>query len=44
MTTPLKVLIVENSENDAILMADCLTQAGYRTEWERVETAPGLAV
>jgi signal transduction histidine kinase len=41
--TPLKVLIVENSENDAILMADCLTQAGYRTEWERVETAPGLA-
>jgi signal transduction histidine kinase len=43
VTTPLKVLIVENSENDAILIADCLTRAGYRTEWERVETAPGLA-
>ena len=37
--TPLKVLIVENSENDAILMVDCLAQAGYDPAWTRVETA-----
>lgn len=43
MPTPLKVLIVENSENDAILIVDCLTQAGYDPEWKRVETAAAFA-
>ncbi len=40
---PLKVLIVENSENDAILIIDNLHQAGYETNWHRVETASALA-
>jgi signal transduction histidine kinase len=43
MPVPLKVLLVENSENDAILIADCLTQAGYDIDCHRVETARGLA-
>lgn len=42
MATPLKVLIVENSENDALLIADCLSQAGYQVDWRQVETAPQL--
>ena len=42
MATALKVLIVENSENDALLMVDCLSQAGYAPDWQQVETAPQL--
>jgi len=42
MAIPLKVLIVENSENDAILIADHLNQAGYDTDWHRVDTAQAL--
>jgi signal transduction histidine kinase len=42
MPIPLKVLLVENSENDAILIADFLTQAGYEIDCHRVETAQGL--
>ena len=43
MPTPLKVLIVENSENDALLIADCLGDAGYAVNWDRVETARELS-
>jgi signal transduction histidine kinase len=42
MATPLKALIVENSENDALLIADSLAQSGYAPDWQRVETAPQL--
>lgn len=42
MATPLKALIVENSENDALLIADSLAQAGYAPDWQQVETAPQL--
>ena len=44
MAIPLKVLIVENCENDALLIADCLSQAGYDVDWKRVETAQALAL
>jgi signal transduction histidine kinase len=42
MPTPLRTLIVENSEDDAILIADCLEQAGYRPECTRVESAEAM--
>jgi light-regulated signal transduction histidine kinase (bacteriophytochrome) len=42
MAIPLRVLIVENSENDALLIADSLTQAGYLPDWVRLETADEL--
>jgi signal transduction histidine kinase len=42
VANPLKVLIVENSEDDAILIADCLDQAGYQADWQRVESARAL--
>src|SRR5215211_7216238 len=35
---PLRVLIVEDSENDALLMMRELGRGGYEPEWERVET------
>lgn len=40
---PLKVLIVEDFENDAILVARALGQAGYRVRYERVETGEEMA-
>lgn len=42
MATPLRVLIVENSENDVLLIADCLSESGYQVDWQMVETAPQL--
>jgi len=42
VASPLKVLIVENSEDDAMLIADCLNEAGYDADWRRVETAQAL--
>ncbi len=38
MKKPLRALIVEDSEDDAILMAEELRRAGYEVYFERVET------
>ena len=42
MTTPLSVLIVEDSESDAKLIVRALTKAGYDTKSQVVETAPQM--
>ncbi|HXG49025.1 MAG TPA: response regulator, partial [Methylomirabilota bacterium] len=42
MKTPLRVLIVEDSEFDALMMASLLRKSGYDVSFERVETAEGL--
>ncbi len=42
MTTPLRVLIVEDSENDAELLLLTLRRGGYAPAYERVETPEGL--
>jgi len=39
MSTPLRVLLVEDSESDAALIVRHLTMADYDVRWERVETA-----
>lgn len=38
MSVPLKVLIVEDSQDDADLVLHELQRAGYATDWKRVET------
>jgi PAS domain S-box-containing protein len=40
MPTPLSVLVVEDSPEDAELIVRGLRQAGYEPEWERVDTEP----
>ncbi len=42
MATPLRVLIVENSEADAELLLRELRRGGYAPEFERVETPEGM--
>ena len=42
MTAPLRVLIIEDSENDAELLLLELRRGGYAPEYERVETPEGL--
>lgn len=42
MTTPLRVLIIEDSENDVELLLRELRRGGYAPEYERVETPEGL--
>ena len=42
MTTPLRVLIIEDSENDTELLLRELRRGGYAPEYERVETPEGL--
>jgi len=42
MTTPLRVLLIEDSENDAELLLLELRRGGYAPEYERVETPEGL--
>jgi PAS domain S-box-containing protein len=42
MTTPLRVLLVEDSEDDALLLLHELRQRGYSPTFERVETAPTM--
>ena len=39
MSTPLRVLIVEDSENDTLLLLRELTRGGYEPDHERVDTA-----
>jgi PAS domain S-box-containing protein len=40
MTTPLRVLIVEDSPDDAELMALRLAEEGFQPEWRQVQTEP----
>src|SRR6267142_2084950 len=42
MATPLQVLIVEDSENDALLLELELQRAGYETVCHRVDTAAAM--
>jgi two-component system sensor histidine kinase UhpB len=42
VTTPLQVLIVEDSENDALLLELELQRAGYETVCHRVDTAAAM--
>ena len=42
MTTPLRVLLIEDSENDAELLLLTLRRGGYAPAYERVETPEGL--
>lgn len=42
MTLPLRLLNVEDSEDDALLLARHLDRAGYAVTMERVETAEGM--
>jgi signal transduction histidine kinase len=42
VTTPLRILFIEDSEDDVLLLARQLRQGGYSPAYERVETADGL--
>ena len=42
MNSKLSVIIIEDSEFDAIIMAEVLEQGGYELDYERVETADEL--
>ncbi len=42
MTIPLRVLIIEDSEDDALLLLRELKKGGYAPVWERVDTAEGM--
>jgi len=42
MQTPLRVLIVEDSEDDCLLLNNELTRGGYAITYRRVETAEGM--
>src|SRR5215210_3600959 len=42
MGMPLRVLLVEDSENDALLLMRMLRRGGYDPAWERVDTAAAM--
>ena len=42
MSTPLRVLFIEDSEDDVLLLTRQLRVGGYAPAFERVETADGL--
>jgi PAS domain S-box-containing protein len=42
MAKPLRVLIVEDSEDDALLLVNALKDGGYEPIFERVDTSEGL--
>jgi PAS domain S-box-containing protein len=44
MGLPINVLIIEDSEDDAYLLARELKSAGFDARWSRVETEPGFRV
>jgi len=43
MTTPLRVLIVEDSEDDSLLLLRELHKGGYRPVYERIETPEAMS-
>ena len=43
MSVPLRVLLIDDSEDDATLVLRELRHGGYEPTWERVDTAPALA-
>jgi diguanylate cyclase (GGDEF)-like protein len=43
MSHPLRVLIVEDSEEDTLLLVRALRQGGYEPAYERVDTAPAMS-
>ena len=43
MSTPIRVLLVEDSETDARLLIRRLRQGGYDPTFQRVETQPDMA-
>ncbi len=42
MAVPLRLLLVEDSEDDALLIVRELRKGGYAPDWERVDTAEAL--
>src|SRR5215213_2094519 len=42
MSLPLRVLLVEDSEDDALLLMRMLRRGGYDPAWERVDTAAAM--
>jgi len=42
MSAPLRVLLVEDSEDDALLLLRVLRRGGYDPTYERVDTAPAM--
>src|SRR5690606_37062787 len=42
MSTYLRILLVEDSEDDAHLLLRELQRSGFEVEWERVETEPAM--
>ena len=42
MSKPLRVLLIEDSDDDAELLLHELRRGGYAPEWQRVDTAPAL--
>ena len=42
MGVPLRVLLVEDSEDDALLLVRMLRKGGYDPAWERVDTAAAM--
>jgi hypothetical protein len=44
MGTPLRVLIIEDSEDDTLLIMHELKRGGYDPKYERVETAGAMPV
>jgi diguanylate cyclase (GGDEF)-like protein len=43
MSKPIRVLIIEDSENDALLLVRELRRGGFEPEFERLETATAMA-
>lgn len=42
MNSNLRILFIEDSENDTLLLLRELQKGGYEVEWERVQTAPDI--
>ena len=42
MPIPLKILVVEDSEDDVLIVMDTLRRAGFEPSWEQVETEPAF--
>src|SRR5262245_60697003 len=41
---PLRLLLVEDAEDDALLLVLALENSGYAVTWERIETAAAMQV